>query len=135
MNPAQNKRIGAPVPITADQYLISTKRNPAPEAQGQAEVTRPGVDHVRVCDMPWVAVLLASYLAGLAVFWRLCRAAPEMDEEAIDGLELDLYAAEDPGQAPYQEVRPGDHHEQDPRQDAGEAEAAEHALLQPERLP
>lgn len=83
--------------------------------------------------MPWVAVVLAAYLAGLAVFWRLCRAAPVMYEEAIDGLHPDLYAGEDPEQEPDQEACPGDHHEQDPGHDADDAEAAEHALLQPAR--
>lgn len=40
--------------------------------------------------MHWTAVILAAYALGLVEFWRLCRDAPIMPDEAAMALATEL---------------------------------------------
>jgi len=50
--------------------------------------------------MHWASVILAAYSVGLVEFWRLCRDAPLMSDEAAGPYPGDLASAEQPRHHP-----------------------------------
>ncbi|MCJ2123391.1 hypothetical protein [Methylobacterium sp. J-077] len=50
--------------------------------------------------MHWAAVILTAYAAGLVEFWRLCRDAPLMPDEAARPYQVELESAEQPRHHP-----------------------------------
>jgi len=50
--------------------------------------------------MHWAAVILTAYAAGLVEFWRLCRDAPLMPDEAARQYRVELESAEQPRHHP-----------------------------------